>query len=216
MSAAFVRTLPFHSRDEAFHRCRYPKDYALANHVQHPANVYLGEKVVLPLLDDWLLKLFAPHRVEETVRGMLAAQPVAAVVRPVGHDTETAALIAECDTKLGKYRSALEAGVDPDTVREWIREVQAERAAIVARAASRVRSEPQPGLSEAQITYVIGSASKARRALHDATPEDRADVYRQMGLRLTYQPGKQIVRAEISLGPDDAGSMVRVRGGLSP
>ncbi|HET9878283.1 MAG TPA: zinc ribbon domain-containing protein, partial [Candidatus Limnocylindria bacterium] len=36
---------------EAYYRCRFPDEYALANHIQHPRNVYLREKHVLPPLD---------------------------------------------------------------------------------------------------------------------------------------------------------------------
>ncbi|MEV6874656.1 hypothetical protein [Amycolatopsis sp. NPDC051128] len=36
-------------------RCRYV--YALANHVQHPRNVHVGD--IVPALDNWLLKAFA-------------------------------------------------------------------------------------------------------------------------------------------------------------
>jgi hypothetical protein len=30
----------------------------------------------------------------------------------------------------------------------------------------------------------------------DADPADKAEIYSQLGLRLTYQPGRRIIRAE--------------------
>jgi hypothetical protein len=36
-------------------------------------------------------------------------------------------------------------------------------------------------------------------ALREAGPEDKLDVYRNLGLRLTYDPQTQTVRAEIDL-----------------
>lgn len=49
-----------YNHDKAHYRCHYPREYALANHVSHPLNVYVRECDVLPALDDWLVKLFAP------------------------------------------------------------------------------------------------------------------------------------------------------------
>src|SRR6266536_55027 len=50
----------------AYYRCRYPKEYALASHVRHPANVYLREDDVLPAIDRWLTVIFAPHLLTQT------------------------------------------------------------------------------------------------------------------------------------------------------
>src|SRR5207248_1472112 len=38
----------------AHYRCRFAYEYALANKVDHPRNVYLRERDVLPALDAWL------------------------------------------------------------------------------------------------------------------------------------------------------------------
>jgi hypothetical protein len=105
-----------HSHDAAYYRCRYPKEYALANHVRHPANVLLREDKILPVLDTWLVKVFAPHRIREMLHEMAAVQAASAPAGPSEPDTDAAAVIAECDAKLEKYRAALEAGVDPETV----------------------------------------------------------------------------------------------------
>jgi site-specific DNA recombinase len=44
-----------------------------------------------------------------------------------------------------------------------------------------------------------------RDVLVDADPADKAEVYRQLGLRLTYQPGKRAVRVETCLDPHSWG-----------
>ncbi|GAA3473075.1 zinc ribbon domain-containing protein [Nonomuraea roseola] len=46
-----------------YYRCRFPEEYALANHLVHPRNVYLREDNIVPYLDRWLGRLFAPHNV---------------------------------------------------------------------------------------------------------------------------------------------------------
>ena len=48
-----------YSNGKPHYRCRYPKEYALAKHVQHPDNAYLKEEDLLPSVDKWLVQLFA-------------------------------------------------------------------------------------------------------------------------------------------------------------
>ncbi len=70
------RKMQSHQAHEmAYYRCRYPNEYALANHVQHPRNVYVAERDIVPALDNWLLTAFAPHRLTDTIRRLHAAQP---------------------------------------------------------------------------------------------------------------------------------------------
>jgi hypothetical protein len=63
-----------YSNRSPYYRCRYPREYVLASHVSHPGNVYLREADVLPAIDRWLLAIFAPRRLEQTIRQMQAAQ----------------------------------------------------------------------------------------------------------------------------------------------
>jgi hypothetical protein len=51
-------------------------------------------------------------------------------------------------------------------------------------------------------------------ALHHADPEEKSRIHAQLRLELIYDPAQQSVRAEVNLDPDDAGVMVRVRGGI--
>jgi hypothetical protein len=50
------------------------------------------------------------------------------------------------------------------------------------------------------------------RVIKDADPADKARIYAGLSLRLTYQPPKQIVRAEANLDSHAGGAMVCVRG----
>jgi hypothetical protein len=151
--------------------------------------VYLHEDKILPVLDTWLYKVFAPHRIRETLHEMAAVQAASAPAGPSEPDTDAAAVIAECDAKLEKYRAALEAGVDPETVGAWITTMKAERAAALARAtAERARGDPTRRLSEDDIQRIIGELSDIREVLQNANPGDKAGVYSALGLRLIYQP----------------------------
>jgi len=152
-----------YSNRAPYYRCRYPREYALASHVSHPGNVYLREADVLPAIDRWLLAIFAPRRLEQTIRQMQAAQDPSPAVLPLpGQDTD--ALIAGFDTRLARYQAALDAGADPEAVAEWTRQVQAERAAVLARAASRDHHKPARRLTEDDIrTLITGLARRPAR-----------------------------------------------------
>jgi site-specific DNA recombinase len=47
-----------------YYRCRFPAEYALANKVAHPRNVYLREDAFAARVTHWLTGLFAPGRLE--------------------------------------------------------------------------------------------------------------------------------------------------------
>ncbi|MCT2588751.1 hypothetical protein LHJ74_02135 [Streptomyces sp. N2-109] len=53
---------------------RFPNEYALANSIQHPLNVYVREADLVDPLDTWLASAFAPVQVEHS-RTMLATCP---------------------------------------------------------------------------------------------------------------------------------------------
>ncbi|MFT2015042.1 recombinase family protein [Streptomyces sp. 796.1] len=46
---------------EPYYRCRFPAEYATANQIEHPRNVYLREQTVLGPLTSWLRSAAAPH-----------------------------------------------------------------------------------------------------------------------------------------------------------
>jgi len=198
---------------DAYYRCRYPNEYALTNHVQHPRNVYLAEAELLPILDGWLLRAFAPDRMADTIARLHAAQPEPpAPVPAAGSDLE--AVIAGCDAKIARYRAIADAGGDPATIADWIAEVNAQRdAALAQRATQRAEANKIVRLSHADIQRIVGTLDHVRQAIRDAAPADKGEVYRQLRLTLTYHPGQNKIRAEASPDPDSCGVMVRVRGG---
>jgi site-specific DNA recombinase len=95
--------------------------------------------------------------------------------------------VKDCDTRLAKYRSALEAEADPAVVAGWIKEVEGDRFHAERERASTA-STAQP-LSEAEIRGLVTGQRKILRSLAKATPEQRAAIYGQtMGLRITHHP----------------------------
>jgi hypothetical protein len=142
------RMQSYWAHDVPYYRCRFPAEYALANRVQHPVNVYLREDQLTGEVNRWLAREFAPHRLRETVAAMPAAQLAEPAARPDGQE-ETALKIAECDRKLAGYRATLDAGASPATVAAWIAETEAEKAGYLT---TRRPSGARPRrMSEAEI-----------------------------------------------------------------
>ena len=59
-------------------------------------------------------------------------------------------------------------------------------------------------MSRTEITNLGQALGDIVTVLRDADPADKAEVYRQLGLRLTYQPETQTVRAEADLSAQRA------------
>jgi site-specific DNA recombinase len=206
-----------YSNQAPYYRCRYSKEYALASHVSHPGNVYLREADLLPVIDRWLAVIFAPHRLEQTIREMQRFQDPARLVS-IADDTQ--ALIADCDARLARYQAALDAGADPQAVAEWTRQVKNERAAALARDTSQNRQPAIRLLTEDDIRALITGLGDLRDVIHDAAAAVKAVIYAQLGLKVTYLPGQDKIRADVAISPeifagqaDKYGVMGRVRGG---
>ncbi|WP_328418430.1 zinc ribbon domain-containing protein [Micromonospora sp. NBC_00389] len=191
----------------AYYRCRFPQEYALANEVSHPRNVYLREDALTDPLDTWLATAFDPDRLEKTITVMADAQlgkrasPAIAAARTT---------IAECDAKLERYRAALDAGADPSVVSSWIAQTQAERTRAETDLHTPDSAAPRR-MTQEEITTLVQALGHIVTVLHDADPADKAEVYRQLGLRLTYHPQTQTVHAKADLSAH-RGPMGRVRG----
>ncbi|EFC79203.1 recombinase family protein [Parafrankia sp. EUN1f] len=197
---------------KAHYRCRYPQEYALVNHVHHPSNVYLREAAIVRPLDDWLFTRFAPHHVADTIDAMTQAQ---AEAQEEDDPRRSAAQrqVAECDRKLARYRSVLDAGADETTVVGWIAETTAQRAAAQAVLATRSR-QARPRLSRQEIADLVERFDDLRRVLRDADPEDKAKVYAALGVRLTYKPSERRLLVAATPAPRQVGVKVVSEGGL--
>ncbi|MGC0319288.1 recombinase family protein [Kitasatospora acidiphila] len=203
------------SHGEAYYRCRIPAEYALANRVQHPRNVYLREKDILGPLDRWLAKMFAPHRLDDTIDLLAAAQNLNPALNNHTARAEHAKnTITDCDAKLATHRAALEVGADPVVITQWITQTQATRARAEGElhAAQTARAGE---LTRDDIAALARSHCNLVTVLAAAEPADRVELYRQLGLILTYDSGKQKVLVEMNLNQhfsESRGLTVGVRG----
>ena len=134
-----------------------------------------------------------------------------AVVKHVGRELaqpRAKRRIAECDRKLAQYRAALDAGAGPATVAGWIAETEAEKQNY---ALAMRRSRSTAGMTEEEIKSVVDKLTDVIQVLSTANADDKSEIFRQLGLRLTYHPGRRIVEAKIE--PTPHGFFGGVRGG---
>jgi hypothetical protein len=59
------------------------------------------------------------------------------------------------------------------------------------------RSEPRSRMTEAEIKAIVDKLADIARVLQNADPDDKAEIFRQLGLRLTYHPGRRLFEAQI-------------------
>jgi site-specific DNA recombinase len=200
------------NHDAAYYRCRFPNEYALANKINHPRNVYLREDAITPALERWLTKIFAPARIDPLVEQLHAAQDTA----PDATAEQARRAITEADRKLVRHRAALEAlgdHSDPTLIASWIVQTQAERAAAEARLRQgAVRTK----LSRTDIARLLAGFADYLTVLRDADPKDKAALYGHISLKLTYYPATHIVRAEAQPRPYPSEIGTCPRGDLNP
>ncbi|MFI0425093.1 recombinase family protein [Spongiactinospora sp. 9N601] len=190
------------TNDQPYYRCRFPQEYALANRVTHPRNVYLREIDIAPKLEKWLGRLFTPWNIERTVELLAQRHETPAVAGP-----DTAALkrqIAEVDKKLGQYRAALDAGADAVLVAGWMKEEQTRKAGLGTAAGSGVAC-CGAGLRPGRLHGGAAEAGDMVALLGKADPARKAKIYAELGITLTYDPSRREVVVSAERNHDSIG-----------
>ncbi|WP_405182557.1 hypothetical protein [Nocardia sp. NBC_01377] len=109
--------------------------------------------------------------------------------------------ITECDRKLAKHRAALEAGADTEMVAAWSSDVYRERAALVAQLTTTQHTQPTRRMNRNEIRQLVDALGGLLTILCAADPGDKLEVYRELGLKLTYDHETQQVTAETKPRP---------------
>jgi len=189
----------------AHYRCKLKTADARLAAAGHPNSIYVREDKILDNLDHWLDGLFAAERREATVEALYdaGADPGTEARRRAAQDQ-----LRTCDDWLATYRAALEAGADPAMVTRWIAEVTAERTRHEI-AVNHVTGKRR--LTRDQIAALVDQMAGITDLLRRADPRDRAAVYDQLGLKLTYKNKERLVVAETGL--TGHGDFQCVRGG---
>jgi hypothetical protein len=180
------------NNDRPYYRCRFPEEYALANRLVHPRSVYLREDALTGPLDRWLAGLFGAASVDHTIDALAGAANQESPLEDASV-IEARRVLAETEAQLARYRAACDAGADPAVVAGWIAETQARR----ARAEQVLRGpRHQQRMSRDEIAGLVRTLSDVWATIRDADPADKAEVYRQLGLELTYRPSEKLVEVK--------------------
>jgi len=180
------------NHNQPYYRCKFPAEYAV-NERQHAKTVYVKEASILPAIDGWLAGLFDADQIDDTC---------AALEATMGPDpSEEARLsaarrrIRECDSKLARYRSALEAGTDPSIVNGWIEEVKLERRAAELELR---RKTGESHLTGEEIRSLVEQLKGIVGVLAHASAESRREVYQQLNVAIEYHTDG---RMRVTAGP---------------
>ena len=176
---------------------------------QHPLNVYLREDQLIGEVDRWLAREFAPHRLHETIRDLAAAQlaePPARPRRPRGNRAQDRRVRPQASPVPRRARR----GGEPGHGRRVDRRDRSREGRIPGRAGARAGATRRR-MSEAEIKAIVDRLADLARVLADADPNDKSEIFRQLGLRLTYHPGRGLVEAQVM--PAECGFFESVRGG---
>ncbi|MGH9268975.1 MAG: hypothetical protein ACRD0D_12470, partial [Acidimicrobiales bacterium] len=182
-------------------RCRHTDDPATENGRR---SIYVREDTVLRHLDDWLGRVFDPGNVEATLDALTLAASEGDNEDARGREEATGRLharLGDCDTRLDRYRAALDTGADPAVVTAWIAEVQTERDAIqrdLAGAGDPIARREV--VTRDELEGLIAPLGDVRQALFDTgAPEEKANVYAGLGVTLDYDPDARTVVVECEI-----------------
>ncbi|HVE91401.1 MAG TPA: zinc ribbon domain-containing protein [Actinomycetota bacterium] len=103
--------------------------------------------------------------------------------------------LRDCDHRIAKLRSALEADADPALVAGWIAEVQGERlgAELLAQAGGHGK------LSREELEQLVRSID-VRKALRTGSAAAKRDLYAELGITLTFDPKQRVATVEAAPG----------------
>ncbi len=113
--------------------------------------------------------------------------------------------IRDCDRRLQNYRAALDEGSEVATIAKWIADVERERRGHEAALGGEV---PGGKLTKSQVRALVEALRDIVTVLAHADVEDKAALYAELGVRLTYHPDG---RVRVEAHP--RGVEVRVGGG---
>ncbi|WP_246009894.1 recombinase family protein [Actinokineospora cianjurensis] len=177
-----------------------PGSPALAS---HPPTVYLREEPLQKIVNEWLMEVLHPARVDATVQALLEAQGTA--TGAADHEAARKRL-RDAEGRLRRYQEAIGAGIDPAALVDAMNQAQAEKFAAQA----ELGEAPEPGtVSAAEIYAMIDSLGDVQAMVDNADPANLAALYDAMGLEIRYFNDEAAVEMTAALRVNS----VRVRGG---
>ncbi|MFQ5524345.1 MAG: recombinase zinc beta ribbon domain-containing protein, partial [Acidimicrobiia bacterium] len=176
------------NHNRPYYRCQIHRDNP-ATHPDHPAStIYVREDSILPHLDSWVAELFAEEHLDDTCARLAeAAQP------DTDQEAEARQIrqrIREFDQELDSYRTIVRNEPEAaSAVGKWIAETNQER----RRLESLLGRKPTTKLTSDDIKALVASLQDITATLTAADPADKAKVYTEMAIDITYHPDGRVV-----------------------
>ncbi len=154
--------------------------------MDHPSTVYVREDAITGPLDEWLAGIVTPEALAAT-----QTPPV-----PTSRDAATRAAIADCDLRIERLLASVGDGMPREWIATRVVKLRSERDRLERTLPDRTADRP---LSPGEIKALADALGGLVRVLERLRPEDRAAVYRELNLRLTYDPIQRQVHASVDL-----------------
>ena len=170
------------ARGHAFYRCYRSSDYPVPVN-NYPPSLSVREDRLLPHVDAWLSRMFAPERIEATAREFVKADAE-------GHREDPAvvrarATLIECERKLAKHLDGLEAGIPAEVIATRIAAAQREKATAEA-VLALAPPAPEP-LTFDQVLDTLFVHRTLPELLKHIERADRAELYQALDLTVMYR-----------------------------
>ena len=191
------------AKDKPYYRCTATRpDYAAPLVPGHPPTYAVREERILRPLDAWLSILTDPDYLDATVAAILAADQQ--VVAEPTEITRARRRQQQLEVELDRMLAAIRAGMDPVLATGETRKIQAELTARTATVERWERSHAQPAaLTAATVAAALTEAGGLVGLLQRAERDERAALYRALGLSLRYEKeaatGLERVHARLQL-----------------
>ena len=190
-----------YSNHVPYYRCRYPGNTPWPATSLIPATSTSAKPTCCPpSTGGW--RTSSPRTASSRPSARCKQPRTPAQARHPARRRDTQSLVADCDARLARYQAALDAGADPQAVAEWTRQVKNERAAALARDTSQNRQPAARPLTEDDIRTLVTGLGDLRDVIRDAAAAVKAAVYTQLGLKVTYLPGEDKIRADVTISPE--------------
>ncbi|MGW1802347.1 zinc ribbon domain-containing protein [Streptomyces sp. NPDC001984] len=178
-------------RNSVYYRCEFKdQEEALYPDLTHPRTVNLREDIVCQALDQWIARASAPDRLTATITVLSHASAAASTAEThTPEQTQARQAIKDRERRLARYQAALEAGVDPAVVTQWINHAQRDKEAARKKldALPAVTRKKEPPLDAQQIREITESLGDIAQRIHTASTEKKGPLYEALGITISYE-----------------------------
>ncbi|MBL7255943.1 recombinase family protein [Paractinoplanes lichenicola] len=191
---------PNHGR--LYYRCTASRDFVRQHKISHPPALYLREDAITDPVDRFLREELTGTTLADNLSRVADARYRAALAAydAPGQIETLRQTINDADQKISRYRATLDAGGDPALIATWIGEATAIKKAAQTRLG--LTEAPPQRMGSDQLDAIADAFNDLFRLLRAADPQDRAELYSRIGLRLTYKPGSETLMAEVATPAD--------------